>query len=159
MGHHDCTQPYVNVVLVSIRILIPINKAHTNFFLLSVSRLMVLSYQTHKEHVLAGGNSLPQAICVEPSPPFLCLETQATALLLRMGVWLRDTNLFEEAWDHVMSDPRRWFVSAETFVFAVGTWAFFTRVYGEPSHQTHKWQGLSSSQQESNMMFPIFGPM
>lgn len=99
-------------------------------------RYLLWSYDAFLERVrLTGGlvTAMPECV-IGGEQALACARLRATALLLRMGDWLRDTSLFKEAWLYVVANEQRWWWSAEVCAFTVAPWALFLYVEGAQLH-------------------------
>ncbi|KAL4876895.1 hypothetical protein BJY04DRAFT_138231 [Aspergillus karnatakaensis] len=61
-----------------------------------------------------------------------------TPLLTRMGLWLKNTKIFQEAWETVSENPFRVWWSGQIFGWTIG-WSLLLGITGRRYHIPHVW--------------------
>lgn len=97
------------------------------------------SYHNFLSTIHLAGDELTSLPDCAPDAALECYGALASAHLMRIAQWLRQTSLFEEAWLHVVSGKRNWWWSVEVCTFTVGVWALYLRVQGARYAVPHVW--------------------
>ncbi|KAL4863230.1 hypothetical protein BDV12DRAFT_30721 [Aspergillus spectabilis] len=72
------------------------------------------------------------------SPEGRLYSVTETPLLTRMGLWLRRTYIFQEAWETVAETPARFWWSGQIFGWTIG-WSLFLGLTGRRYHIPYVW--------------------
>ncbi|KAJ5109697.1 hypothetical protein N7532_002342 [Penicillium argentinense] len=72
------------------------------------------------------------------SPTGLAWSAVDMPITTRMGLWLKETYLFQEAWETVVETPKRFWWSGQIFGWCIG-WGLFLGIAGRRYNIPHIW--------------------